>query len=120
MSGIGQPPGIHGQGPSANALAACTRDEDPRAREATVAVAGIPDPTESRQTRTVRLEIGRRSLPRMEAQGLGSGSVVRLAEHSGDPVQVYVDQQLIARGQLLLQEGRLSVRITELVHSNNP
>lgn len=69
-------------------------------------------------TRTVRIELGRLSLTRDEAEQVSRGSVVQLAERQGDPVNVYTDELLIARGQLLLQDGRLSVRITELVSSS--
>ena len=65
----------------------------------------------------VRIELGRRSLTLDEVEQLGHGSVVRLQERQGDPVNVYADELLIARGQLLLQDGRLNVRITELVSS---
>jgi flagellar biogenesis protein FliO len=68
-------------------------------------------------THRVRLELGRRQLSLDQIAGLGPGSVVRLQERVEDAVNVYVDETLSARGQLVLRDGRFGVRITERVGS---
>ena len=63
----------------------------------------------------VRIELGRTALRPSEADTLHSGSVVRLGELQADPVSVYADDHLVARGEVLVLAGRLCVRITDLV-----
>lgn len=64
--------------------------------------------------RTVRIELGRRWLPVRIAVGLGSGSILALSAGVDEPVEVYVDGTLAARGELLDVGGRLVVRIGEM------
>lgn len=41
--------------------------------------------------------------------------VVPLNESSGDLIEVFADNRLYARGQMVQVEGRIGVRITELI-----
>jgi flagellar motor switch protein FliN/FliY len=116
MSGVCQPLGSQGRASSAAVFQPCAL-RDLNGTVGTASATGSPGRAGQRQTRTVRIELGRRSLTLDEVEQLGRGSVVRLQERQGDPVNVYADELLIARGQLRLQDGRLSVRITELVSS---
>jgi len=65
----------------------------------------------------VRIELGSTSLDADEAARLAGGSVVRLDEETHDPVSVYADGCLVARGEILVMDGRLCVRITETTES---
>jgi len=62
----------------------------------------------------VKIELGRTSLRPSDADTLHSGSVVRLDELETDPVGVYADGHLVARGEVLVLEGRFCVRITDI------
>lgn len=62
----------------------------------------------------VRIELGSTSLDADKATRLAGGSVVQLDELAHDPVSVYADGSLVARGEILVLDGRLCVRITEL------
>ena len=118
MSGVRQPLGSHGRAAGAAVFQPCAL----RALNGTVDTdfgTSSLGRASQRQTRTVRIELGRRSLTLDEVEQLRRGSVVRLQERQVDPVSIYADQRLMARGQLLLQDGRLSVRITELVSSSD-
>lgn len=66
----------------------------------------------------VKIELGRTTLRPSEADTLHSGSVVRLDELESDPVSVYADGHLVARGEVLVLEGRLCVRITDISESS--
>jgi len=61
----------------------------------------------------VRIEWGKTSIRATEVEGLVSGSVVRLDEPVEHPVRVYADNQLIARGELLVLNDRYALRITD-------
>ncbi len=63
----------------------------------------------------VTVELGRISLPLKEVLRLGKGSVLDLARHSGDPVDVLANGKLIARGEPVVVDSMLAVRLTELV-----
>jgi flagellar motor switch protein FliN/FliY len=70
--------------------------------------------TASESGLNVRIELGRTALRPSEADALHSGTVVRLDELEGDPVSVYADGHLVARGDVLVLAGRLCVRITDI------
>jgi len=62
----------------------------------------------------VRAELGRAHLPLKEALLLRPGSVVDLEKLADDPVDIYVSDLLIARGEVLVAGGSFCVRITEV------
>lgn len=65
----------------------------------------------------VRIELGSTLLDAGEAAKLAGGSVVQLDEQAHDPVNIYADGSLVARGEILVLEGRLCVRLTELAET---
>jgi flagellar motor switch protein FliN/FliY len=48
---------------------------------------------------------------------LGEGSVVELDKLAGDPVDVYVNERHVARGEVLVLNDNFCVRINEIVAS---
>lgn len=60
---------------------------------------------------SLRIELGRAQLDAPSAQALRVGSVVALDRGSQDVVDVVVGGTLVARGQLVVVEGKLCVRI---------
>ncbi len=46
---------------------------------------------------------------------LGRGAIVELDKHVGDRVDIHVNQQLIARGEVVVVDDKLGVSITEIV-----
>ncbi len=63
----------------------------------------------------VKVELGRTELTIEEILGLSNGSVVQLNSLAGDPVDVLVNEQLVARGEVLVINENLCVRINEIV-----
>ena len=63
----------------------------------------------------VRIELGRASMNVQDVLKLGSGSIVGLNSQVGDPVNVFVNDRLVARGEVLVVRDTLAVRITEVV-----
>ncbi len=62
----------------------------------------------------VRIELGRTQMLLEDVLGLGEGSVVELDKLAGDPVDVYVNGRLIARGEVLVLNDNFCVRISEV------
>ena len=63
----------------------------------------------------VRIEIGKTSLTLQQVAMLRRGSVVVLDRNIDEPVNVLVNGKVIARGELLVVDGKFSVRIVEFV-----
>ena len=63
----------------------------------------------------VTVELGRASLTVEDVLGLGPGSVVELNKLAGEPVDVMVNDQLIARGEVVVVDENFGVRVTEIV-----
>ncbi|MCG8590734.1 MAG: flagellar motor switch protein FliN [Proteobacteria bacterium] len=63
------------------------------------------------------VEIGNAKLMVRDLLQLGKGSIVELDRMSGDPADVYVNDRLVARGEVTVVEERLAVRIVEVVGS---
>ena len=62
----------------------------------------------------LRIELGKTDLSAVEADRLACDSVVRLDESAEEPVSVYADGQLFARGELVVVDNHYALRITEL------
>jgi flagellar motor switch protein FliN len=63
----------------------------------------------------VRIELGRTRMLVEDVLRLGSGSVVELDKLAGDPVDVYVNDRHVAKGEVLVLNDNFCVRINEIV-----
>ncbi len=67
----------------------------------------------------ISVELGRTRLSVREVLDLQEGSVVELHRAAGDPVDVYVNDRLVARGEVVVVDDCFAVRITELLPGGN-
>jgi flagellar motor switch protein FliN/FliY len=63
----------------------------------------------------LRVELGSTRLNVQEVLKLGSGSVVPMDSLAGDPACVYVNDRLVARGEVLVVDDCFAIRITEVL-----
>src|SRR2546430_2756222 len=63
----------------------------------------------------VKIELGRAKMLVEDVLKLGEGSVVELDKLAGDPVDVFVNDRLVARGEVLVLNANFCVRINEIV-----
>ena len=63
----------------------------------------------------VMIELGRTQMLVEDVLKLDEGSVVELDKLAGDPVDVYVNQRLIARGEVLVLNDNFCIRVSEIV-----
>ena len=63
----------------------------------------------------LRIELGRTHMHLEDVLKLGKGAVVPLDKLAGDPVDVYANGRLIARGEVLILNDNFCVRVAELV-----
>jgi flagellar motor switch protein FliN len=62
----------------------------------------------------VLLRFGQRQMPLRDVLELGSGSVIELDRMVDDPVELYLDGKLIARGEAVVVDGNYGLRVTEI------
>ncbi|WP_420489251.1 flagellar motor switch protein FliN [Neobacillus niacini] len=63
------------------------------------------------------VELGRTKKKISEVLELTSGSIVELDKMAGEPVDVYVNNKLIAKGEVIVIEEHFGVRIKEICQS---
>ncbi len=63
----------------------------------------------------VTVEIGRRSMKIAEVLRLGPGSVLELDKASGEPLDILVNNRLVARGEAVVVGERYGIRLTEVL-----
>ncbi len=61
------------------------------------------------------VELGRTRMLISELLQLGQGSVVEMTKLAGEPMDVYVNQRLIARGEVVVVNEKFGVRLTDIV-----
>lgn len=64
---------------------------------------------------TVKIELGRARMRLEEVLRLGPGALVELDRLAGDPVDVFVNDRLVARGEVVVLNEKFAVRLTEVV-----
>ena len=63
----------------------------------------------------VSVELGRTKLLINELLQLGQGSVIELTKLAGEPLEVLVNDKLIARGEAVVVNEKFGVRITDIM-----
>lgn len=66
----------------------------------------------------VKIELGRTRMLVEDVLKLSEGAVVELDKLAGDPVDVYVNDRHIARGEVLVLNDNFCVRINEIIRNS--
>jgi flagellar motor switch protein FliN/FliY len=64
---------------------------------------------------TLRIELGRAQLHPEDVSDLRNGSIVPLDRPAADPVDIFADGQLAARGEVVALDGHLAIRVLEVI-----
>jgi flagellar motor switch protein FliN len=64
---------------------------------------------------TLSVELGRCQMLISELLQLGQGSIIELIKLAGEPMDVYVNQRLIARGEVVVVNEKFGIRLTDIV-----
>jgi len=62
--------------------------------------------------------LGKSSMQVSQLLKLGRGAVVELDRKVGEAIDIYVNNRLVARGEVIVVEDRLGVTMTEIVKSD--
>lgn len=84
-------------------------------------MAGIPD-TSHRNLNLildiplrVAVELGRTKMVVNDLLNLGQGSVIELSKLAGEPMEVLVNDKLVARGEAVVVNEKFGVRLTDII-----
>ncbi|KAB2647241.1 MAG: flagellar motor switch protein FliN [Verrucomicrobia bacterium] len=66
---------------------------------------------------TLTVELGSCHLPMRDVLALGAGSIVQLDTLAGTPVELRANRKIVARGEVVLVENHLGIRITEITNA---
>ncbi|MCX7817085.1 MAG: flagellar motor switch protein FliN [Syntrophales bacterium] len=61
------------------------------------------------------VELGRTRILISELLQLGQGSVIELTKLAGEPMDIYVNNRLIARGEVVVVNEKFGVRLTDII-----
>src|SRR5947209_6218068 len=63
----------------------------------------------------VAVELGRTKMVVNELLNLGQGSVIELSKLAGEPMEVLVNDKLVARGEAVVVNEKFGVRLTDII-----
>ena len=64
--------------------------------------------------------LGRATMQVSQLLKLGRGAVVELDRKVGEAIDIYVNNRLVARGEVVVVDDRLGVTMTEIVKADRP
>jgi flagellar motor switch protein FliN/FliY len=65
-------------------------------------------------TLQVKVELGRGKMYLKDVLRLTAGSVVELDKMAGDPVEIFANERLVGRGEVLVLNENFCVRVTQI------
>ncbi|MCP8884589.1 flagellar motor switch protein FliN [Devosia sp. XJ19-1] len=63
----------------------------------------------------VSVVLGRTKMPVSDLLKLDTGTVIELDRQVGEAVEIFINDRLVARGEIVLVEDRLGVTMTEII-----
>jgi flagellar motor switch protein FliN/FliY len=65
----------------------------------------------------ISVVLGRTSMQVSQLLKLGRGAVIELDKKVGEPIDIFVNSRLVARGEIVIVEDRIGVTMTEVIKS---
>jgi flagellar motor switch protein FliN/FliY len=63
----------------------------------------------------ITVELGRKKMPIKDLLQLGQGSVIELEKVAGEPMEILVNNKLVARGEVVVVNEKFGVRLTDII-----
>ncbi|MCB0324005.1 MAG: flagellar motor switch protein FliN [Bdellovibrionales bacterium] len=63
----------------------------------------------------VSVQVGQTRMTIQDLLQLGQGSVIELTKLAGEPLDVYINDRLVARGEAVIVNEKFGVRITDII-----
>ncbi len=67
----------------------------------------------------VSVVLGRTNMLVHQLLKLGRGAVIELDRKVGEPIDIFVNNRLVAKGEVVVVEDRIGVTMTEVIKSEN-
>jgi len=64
----------------------------------------------------VTVELGKVKMAINELLQLGQGSIIELSRHVEEPLDIYVNNKLVARGEVVILEEKFGMRVADIVN----
>ena len=61
------------------------------------------------------VELGRSKMAIRDILALAQGSVIELSKFAGEPLEVLVNEKLIARGEVVVVNEKFGIRLTDII-----
>jgi flagellar motor switch protein FliN/FliY len=62
----------------------------------------------------VSVELGRVTMPVNDLLQLGPGSIIELAKLVGEPLHIYINNKMIAKGEVVVMDEKFGIRVTDI------
>ena len=67
----------------------------------------------------ITVELGATVMPIHHLLRMGRGAIIELEASERDPLKIYANNTLVGQGEIKVEDGRLSVEVTEKVFKNS-
>jgi flagellar motor switch protein FliN/FliY len=64
----------------------------------------------------VSVELGKVKMPVNELLQLGRGSILELTKPVGEPLDIYINNKLIAKGEVVILDDKFGVRVADIIN----
>ncbi|MBU0995507.1 MAG: flagellar motor switch protein FliN [Proteobacteria bacterium] len=61
------------------------------------------------------VELGRSKMLVIDLLGLSQGSIVELDKLAGEPLEIFINRKLVARGEVVVVNEKFGVRLTDII-----
>ncbi len=63
----------------------------------------------------ISVVLGKTTMPLSQLLKLGRGAVVELERAVGEPIDVYVNNKMVAKGEIVIVDNKIGVTLTEVI-----
>ncbi len=63
----------------------------------------------------ISVVLGKTSMPLSKLLKLGRGAVVELERAVGEPIDVYVNNKMVAKGEIVIVDNKIGVTLTDVI-----
>lgn len=64
----------------------------------------------------VTVELGKVKMPINELLQLGQGSIIELSKQVGEPLDIYVNNKLVAKGEVVILDEKFGIRVSDIIN----
>jgi flagellar motor switch protein FliN/FliY len=64
----------------------------------------------------VTVELGKVKMLVNELLQLGQGSVIELSKQAGEPLDIYVNNKLVAKGEVVILDEKFGIRVSDIIN----